>query len=81
MPEIVHINKDGYLPDIHVENQGNTSSISYSLCQKPPEEGADIPQIIDGVSFPLSLISMEQVRLYMNIHAREIKTLPCFNGK
>ena len=37
VPEILFLNTDGYLPDIQINTEGNSSIISFLTCQRVPE--------------------------------------------
>ena len=37
VPEILFVNTDGYLPDIQINTEGNSSIISFLTCQRVPE--------------------------------------------
>ena len=60
VPEILHINRDGYLPDIRVVTNENTSVLSFVICQKLSSV-ASMPELNQDYGFQVILLSFDEV--------------------
>ena len=61
VPEILHINTDGSLPEIQVETNGNTSVIRFLICQKMSEDTDLPPQLSQNLTVPFTLLAPDKV--------------------
>ena len=63
-PEIMHINRDGYLPDVQVYQDNNVTVISFAVCLKLADSQFNN---IRNYSTPFIVLALDQVLYYTNI--------------
>ena len=65
----MHINRDGYLPDIQVYQDNNVTVISFSVCLKLADSQFND---IHNYSTPFIVLALDQVLYYTFIEDRAI---------
>ena len=68
LPEIVHVNRDGHLPDIQLHMDENNSSITFLTCQKL-SDSADMFDHHGNHTVPYILLVPEDVSLSIRVHS------------
>ena len=60
-PEVIHINKDGDLPDVELYKDGNQSIISFAMCQKLGDSKEVLEQH-QNYTIPFILLALDEVQ-------------------
>ena len=72
IPEVLYTNRDGFLPDIEIKTDGNSSLITFQICQKL---SVDEPVFPTNLSLPYIVLALDMVSFLSKLRVGIIKCM------
>ena len=72
IPEVLYTNSDGFLPDIEIKTDGNSSLITFQICQKL---SVDEPVFPTNLSLPYIVLALDMVSFLSKLRVGIIKCM------